>query len=226
MRTLKNTFYVSIDTAEDEFVKREDGSNTGLIWLEGSSFSKYQFRNQKATIAVVPEHYDLTTETAYGKLPLMNVELKVGDTVYVNHFTADKDFEEIVDGKPLYRILYSQIFILERDGALIPLHTYNLVEPIPQDEMQISESGIIVSLNVKYVTEKDANGKDYQKTVNERFIRGRGIIRAVGKLSQDVLGIKEGDTAILLPSCEYEMVIDNKMYWRVPMEFIVAVNNE
>ena len=92
--------------------------------------------------------------------------------------------------------------------------------------MKISESGIIVSLNVKYVTEKDANGKDYQKTVNERFVKGRGIVRAVGKLSQDVLGIKEGDKVVLLPSCEYEMVIDNKMYWRVPMEFIVAVNNE
>jgi len=223
MKTLKNIFYVSIDTAEDEFVKRGDGSNTGLIWLESSSFSKYQFRNQKATIAIVPEHYDLFNETAYGKMPLMNVELKVGDTVYVNHFTADKDFEEIVDGNPLYRCLYSQIFILERDGELIPMHTYNLVEPILHtSDVQTTESGIITSLNGKYVTEKDANGKDYQKFVNEKYVKGKGIVRAVGNLSADVLGIKEGDEVHLLPSCEYEMVINDKMYWRVPMEFIVA----
>lgn len=223
MKTLKNIFYVSIDTSEDEFVKREDGTNTGLIWLEGSSFSTYQFRNQKATIAIVPEHLDTFTETAYGKLPLKNPTLQVGDTVYVNHFTADKDFEEIIDGKPLYRVTYQQIFILEREGELIPLHTYNLVEPITQSEMEVSESGIIVSLNVKYVTEKDANGKDYQKAINEKYVRGKGVVRAVGNLSKEVLGISEGNTVQLLPSCEYEMVINNKMYWRVPMEFIVAI---
>jgi hypothetical protein len=223
MKPLNNIFYVSIDTSQDEFIKREDGSTTGLLWLEGSSFSKYQFRNQKATVEIVPDMHDEDYQTIYGTLKHNNPKLQKGDTVYINHFAADKDFEQIIDGKVMFRVLYSQIYVLQRGETLIPLHHYNLVKPIPHtSEFETTDSGIITGMHGHYENVKDANGKDYQKFVNEKYEKGKGFLCYAGQLTKDILGVEDNTKVFLAPKCEYELVINGVLYWRVPVEFILA----
>ena len=83
------------------------------------------------------------------------------------------------------------------------LQDYVFVEPIYEDDSQyVTSSGIYLKAEKEVMKEK-------------------GIVRHINKFSED-LGIKVGQKVIFQKSCNYEMEVEGKKYYRMRNENIVA----
>lgn len=67
-----------------------------------------------------------------------NMELEVGDQVWVNYLAILKAIEVDVDGEKCKLVPYSKIYFALRREAVIALNGYVLVEPIPEPEVKTS----------------------------------------------------------------------------------------
>ena len=133
-------------------------------------------------------------------------ELESGDIVYVHHFVSNDEHKLPVDGN--YSWLENhQIYCKVKDGIVKALGDFVLVEPITYGDEGVkeSESGLILT----------------SKSANEHLER-IGIVRHVGKNGKEH-GLKPGDKVLFGKDCEYEMLVENKLYYRMELRDVITV---
>lgn len=147
-------------------------------------------------------------EATIHSLPLIlqsgnEVEVKEGDRVLCHHFVTDESCIKDIDGERLSELYYDNIYAKYNDKVIEPIHDYVFIEPI-EDKFSGFENGLFVTRNC----------------VKNRV----GKLRFFNK-DADTLGLNEGDTVIFKANREYEMKIDDVLYYRMKLDDIEGVLN-
>jgi len=132
-------------------------------------------------------------------------ELEPGDIVYVHHFVNAPEQKLPVMGN--YSFLeFNQIYCRVRNNEMNVLANYILVEPVTYGDTGISKSKHGLLLNTK--------------SPNERIDR----VGIVGLLSENCkeAGLKVGDKVLFDKNCEYEILIDGKLYYRMELRDVIT----
>lgn len=133
------------------------------------------------------------------------VPLRPGDLVYHHHFAFSPEFEISIDGVQMYWQDYEQIYAVERDGDIIPLERYVLIEPLFEKEDEIkSTSGIFV---------KAAVGKKHIT----------GTIRYASLLAKR-MGLNVGDVVRYFKRSEYPLKMrSGEILWKTRVDNLIYI---
>jgi len=130
-------------------------------------------------------------------------DLEPGDIVWVHHFIDENDLPW---GENLGFVEYNQVYCRMRDGELGAMGNFVLVEPITNAELGMirNDSGIRLSMK--------------KETDNAERI---GIVRL---LSDQAIkfGLEDGMKILFNKNCEYEMLIDGKVYYRMELRDVIT----
>jgi len=132
-------------------------------------------------------------------------DLETGDVVFVHHFVNAPEQKLPIEGR--YSFLeYTQIYCRLRDNELMVLDNYILVEPVTYGDTGISQSKHGLLMNTK--------------SPNERIER----VGVASLLSDNALkaGLKEGDKILFDKNCEYEILIEGKLYYRMEIRNVIT----
>ena len=130
-------------------------------------------------------------------------DLEFGDIVWVHHFVDD---QILPWGKNNSFVEYNQIYCRMRNEELKTLGHFLLVEPITYGELGTtrSETGIILS------------------TKNEKQNADRiGIARNLSDTAKN-FGLKDGDRILFNKNCEYEILVDGSVYYRMELQDVIC----
>lgn len=139
------------------------------------------------------------------------IDLQPGEKVYFHHFVIDEKISKLISRssnvslteEKVYQAYIDQVYCVIRDEKIVMLQDYVFVEPVYEDDSEhVTSSGI------------------YLKPEKE-VLKEKGIVRHINKFSED-LGIKVGQKVIFQKSCDYEMEVEGKKYYRMKNENIVA----
>ena len=130
-------------------------------------------------------------------------DVEPGDIVWIHHFIDEQDLPW---GTGIGFVEYNQVYCRMRNQQLTTLGNFILVEPITNAElgMNISQSGIRLSMK--------------KMTDNADRI---GIVRLPSEQAIKI-GLKDGDKILFNKNCEYEMLIDGKVYYRMELRDVIV----
>ncbi len=230
-QTFGNHILIKLDP-ENNFFKLKDGTS---LYLDTS------FEPEKHA-TVTGEVFGIPSNLYYSGIPNIgmpwktSMEIKIGDSVVIHYLAVLNAFRKemykaIIEGDDKYVFIsYQSIFAIVREGNIIPINGYCLIEPVEDPEwlrtkMRIIKSGLIP-------LEKD------NKT-NTHVVYGK--VRYCGKPNEDYVDhhtdqgvdISPGDIVIMkrisdLP-LEYDMhakIDGGKKYWRTQRRNILSVYEE
>lgn len=131
--------------------------------------------------------------------------LEAGDIVYVHHFVNAPEQRLPINGRFSF-LEFNQIYCRVRNDEMKVLANYVLVEPVTYGDTGISKSKHGLLLNTK--------------SPNERIER----VGIASLLSDNALeaGLKEGDKILFDKNCEYEILIDGKLYYRMELRDVIT----
>lgn len=134
-------------------------------------------------------------------------DLQPGDRVYVHHFVMEREHIIPVDGHKLSWVEYGQCYARVRDNEIKALGEYVLVEPMKYSDARVQNeiSGL----------------KLLNKSDNDEVER-IGIASHVSDKGREY-GINPGDVILFGKNCEYDIVIENKKYYRMHMADIITI---
>lgn len=159
----------------------------------------------------------------------IEMQIEVGDRVWFDHMGFHKKNLILTEGegdKRMYyfRIRYDQIFCAVREGKIIPIGSYVLVEPDREEWTDI--------LKPTYSNIKDKDGnyilKDRSQWIQTKVVPGfkhlKGWVRHIGKpLKNDLPGdFKVGDHIIHARHADYLTTIENFDYYPVAQRHILG----
>jgi len=130
-------------------------------------------------------------------------DLEPGDIVWMHHFIDENDLPW---GENLGFVEYNQVYCRMRNKELTTLGNFILVEPITNAElgMTISQNGLRLSMK--------------KETDNAERI---GVVRLPSPQALE-FGVKDGDRILFGKNCEYEMLIDDKIYYRMEFRDVIC----
>jgi co-chaperonin GroES (HSP10) len=130
-------------------------------------------------------------------------DLDTFDIVWVHHFVDD---QTLPYGTNLSFLEYNQIYCRMRNGELETLGNYVLVEPITYGELGTtrSETGIIMST----------------KSENQNAER-IGVARLLSENAKKY-GLSDGQRVLFNKNCEYEILVDGKLYYRMELQDVIC----
>jgi len=198
-KPLGQFMYIELEKETENTHILSDGTE---LWLD-TELEKFQHARQYGIV----------------KYPTLNprkqfddgIELQSGEKVYFHHFVCDERINKLISvasdsnitKEKIYQAYIDQVYCVIRDEKIIMLQDYVFVEPIYEDDSQyVTSSGIYLKAEKEVMKEK-------------------GIVRHINKFSED-LGIKVGQKVIFQKSCNYEMEVEGKKYYRMRNENIVA----
>lgn len=175
---------------------------------------------KEADRRIIRDYYDPSShEPAYKTLADIVPEVQVGDKIYFHYNTVHEENRiRTEDGRKIYKVRYDQIFCSVRNGQIIPIGGWVLMEPAWDEETQeiqlqgqekvrgkVSASGLVTELH------------DKPKPLE-------GIIANIGtQLKGDPeLGVKNGDRVFFLPLSEFKNKIEGKEYYIMRQKDIIA----
>jgi len=137
-----------------------------------------------------------------------DADVDVGDTVYVHHFVADRENKlPFKDGHYSY-LEYINVYCKVKDGKIIMLSDWLLVEPVTADNQQFfDKSDYGLMLNTR-------QGSDYLDRI--------GILRHMSPSAKKV-GLNIGDKILFGKNCEYEIKIEGTVYFRMEVRDVIVV---
>ena len=227
-KTFGNTVLIKLDK-ENDVIKLKSGIE---LFLDTS------YEPEKH-ITVTGEVYGLPKKLQYTGIPNLGMpwktemELKPHDKVIVYYLAVanafrPESYKVVFEGSDRYvSIQYQQIFAKVKQGVVMPINGYCLVEPM-EDPNWTREKARILKAGVVPVMLKDKSMKDvvYGK------VRYCGIPNQeyVDKHSDEGVGVMPGDVVVMkritdIP-LEYDMhasIDGGKRYWRVQRRNIFAV---
>ena len=130
-------------------------------------------------------------------------DVEPGDIVWIHHFVDEQD---IPWSEGIGFIEYNQVYCKMSEGKLTTLGNFVLVEPITNAELGMTRgpSGLITSMK--------------KMTDNAERI---GIVRLPSEQAVK-FGLKDGDKILFNKNCEYEMLIDGKIYYRMELRDVIV----
>lgn len=135
-------------------------------------------------------------------------ELKPDDVVYVHHFVLDPENKLPFKGGHYSWVEYQNVYCKIIDGKPVMLNNWILVEPVSADNQQFfdkSQYGVI--LNMK-------QGSDYLERV--------GVLAHMGKAAAKA-GLTIGDKILFGKNCEYDLRIEDKVYYRMEVRDVITI---
>jgi co-chaperonin GroES (HSP10) len=164
----------------------------GFEWELDTAFRQFYHAVQKVTVVAAADGCDVEN----------------GDDVYVHHFVADRENQLPFKGGHFSYLEYNNVYCKVKDGEIIMLSDWILVEPVTADNEQFydkSEYGLILSTR---------QGSDYLDRV--------GIVRHLSQSAVDA-GLKEGDKVLFGKNCEYDIKIEGTVYFRMELRDVITV---
>ena len=156
-------------------------------------------------------------------------ELEIGDTVIfhylsqLNRFDRGEYFED--DGNIYFIMKYDELFVAERDGKIICINGWNLVEPIDKEQPKTS-----LIMPDKTKSEKRSETLGIVRHISKPLREYKYITDSLGQHLQDTDEIKAGDTigfnrafSILLQNDMYNIL--DKTYYRIQRKDIFTIKN-
>lgn len=130
-------------------------------------------------------------------------DLEPGDIVWMHHFIDENDLPW---GDNLGFVEYNQVYCRMRNKEVETLGNFVLVEPITNAElgMNVASNGLRLSMK------KDTDNA-------ERI----GVVRLPSPQALE-FGVKDGDKILFGKNCEYEMLIDGKVYYRMEFRDVIC----
>lgn len=151
-------------------------------------------------------------------------EVQVGDKVYFHYLTVDAGNElKGEDGRTYYKLRYNNIFCVVRDGKIIPIGGFvllqevydNDVEKLPQIKTEKGE--LIQGITAK----RTKTGIIYESNVKPKAIEG--IVRHTGTpLRVDEREISAGDIVGFELNANLVMTIEGEEYYVIPYRDILG----
>ena len=128
-----------------------------------------------------------------------------GDIVYVHHFVNSE--EQVLPFKEYMSYLeYNQIYAVQEENEVRTLAEFVLVEPVTY-----GQAGLVKKSNGLIMTSHSENDK------MERI----GIARNISRKAMES-GISDGDIILFNKNCEYEMLIDGQILYRMEIRDIIT----
>ena len=128
--------------------------------------------------------------------PMQNdLNIQKGDKVWFHHFVAtDSNKVKYIDDKDVYQANKSQIYLVERDGEMIPIGVWNFIKQ-ERKEAEKTESGIFLETSASDVE-----------------LHGHAVYINDWMKEQ---GVKKGDRVFFSENSEYDMNINGESLLRM-----------
>jgi co-chaperonin GroES (HSP10) len=155
----------------------------------------------------------------YNALP---IEVEVNDRVYF-HFHSLDDQSLLVkeDGWLYFTVQYDQIFCSVRNGVIVPIAGYILVDPyFGNDVEEVSVPGM-PSIRAKI----SASGIIYDRADKPRYLEG--VVRYVSKYIDFVgISVMPGERVFYTTESDFENEIEGRNYYVMKIWDLFATNND
>jgi co-chaperonin GroES (HSP10) len=167
-------------------------------------------RVTQARVVAVPgglkdEWVDMTTRESD-----IHQEVRVGDVAYFHFNSLTEDNKLITPEGEVYRVPYSRVYCVSREGEIIMIGGWALVEPTYPDDIEVS-----VIEGEKCFKRK--GGFLYLPPSSVKEEEQVGILRHIGTplKGRPTLPYKAGDTVLLALYSDIRITVEGKEYFRV-----------
>jgi len=195
-RTLNNFVLIKLDK-ENDSIK----TASGFTLYVDTSFEKEKHATVTGEVWGLPSRLEYTGKANKGMGWRTDMEIQYGDRVIVYYLAiinalTPSNQRYFMEGEDRYVFVpYSSIFTVIRDGEIIPVNGYVLIEPCG-DPFQEAVIKRLRLLNIELISHKDKSNTDVSF----------GIVRYLGKpnreyvdagMSDDGVDIAVGDKVVL-----------------------------
>jgi co-chaperonin GroES (HSP10) len=226
-RCLNNFIFIRLD-AENDSIKLKNGTQ---LFID-CSFEPEKHAQVQGVVFGLPSHLRYTGRPS--SMPWETpMEIKVGDTVifyYLSVINALKPSSQryLLEGKDRYIFIeYQFIYAVVREGKIIPVNGYVLIETI-EDPSITAERERLAKLNMELVITEKRNSKDvtygrvkYLGTPNRQYVDSEHTDDGVDISVGDVVLIRKTNDIPLQYSL-HQQVNEGKPLLRVQRRNIMA----
>lgn len=136
-----------------------------------------------------------------------DIDIKVGDKVYVHHFVSQDDMQVVSSGRTLYKADYNHIICVVRGEEIFPTEKWILASPIMESEEDTYVNVGDVKIYTKMKTEK-------------KYLMSK--VEAVSNQAKKA-GYDPGQTIIHPTFSEYAIKVEGKDMFRMHIDDVYAV---
>jgi co-chaperonin GroES (HSP10) len=130
-------------------------------------------------------------------------DIEPGDMIWVHHFI---DEQGLPFGENLGYVEYNQVYCRKQGDKLETVGEFVLVEPITYGELGMTRTSS--GLRLSTVNEGDnAERIGIVRLPSDKAIKGR---------------LNDGDRVLFNKNCEYEILVDDKLYYRMELQDIIC----
>jgi co-chaperonin GroES (HSP10) len=164
----------------------------------------------------------------YRNLP---IEVFNGDKVYFHfHALNDESYLYKEEGFEYFGIDYDQIFCAVRNGQIIPITNYVLVEPYFGDDVEEFDVPAVAPgfapLPSVVKGKKTASGLIADLHEKPRFLEGVVKYVPLMRLGFEYINVKPGDRIYYTTDSDFENEIEGRNYYVMKLQDIFATNNQ
>jgi hypothetical protein len=226
--TFNNNVLIKLDP-ENNFIKLKNGTD---LYID-TAFEPEKHATVTGEVMGLPRNLNYTGVPNVGMPWKTKMELKIGDKAicyYLSVLNAlrPESMKAFIEGEDRYVFIqYQNIFAVVRQGMIIPINGYCLIEPcenpIKQElkDRMAKSNLVVVNLDKPSNTDVVFGKVKYTGRPNDEYSDGS---------SDEGVGINRGDMVIMrkitdLP-LEYELhakIDGGKKYWRVQRRKILAI---
>lgn len=141
-RVADNYVFIRVDGAYDDGDVYETKSGLKLI-LAGGEWEESTRAFRYGKVVAVPKRLRVQSETLSGMEWETDMDVEVGDTVYVGVMASANAVEVIVDQIKHYLIDYGDLIMRIRNGVITPLNGYVIGEKIYEEKFEIEGLDIV-----------------------------------------------------------------------------------
>ena len=176
MKPIKDIYWIEVvKQTEDTFTLN------GVEMYRDTSYDPMRLARQFGTVYEVPIHN--------------NLDIQKGDKIWFHHFVAtDANKVKYIDDKEVYQATRDQIYLVERDGEMIPIGVWNFIKQ-ERKEAEKTESGIFLETSASDVE-----------------LHGHAVY--INDWMKDQ-GVKKGDRVFFSENSEYDMNINGESLLRM-----------
>ena len=227
-RTFGNNVMIKLDPDNDS-IKFKNGVE---IYID-TTFDPEKHATVTGEIYGLPQKLKYTGKANNGMPWKVPVQLKIGDRVVVYYLAIvnafrPESYKAIIEKDDKYVFTgYQNIYALIRDGQIIPINGYCLIEPCENPDW-IRKQERMKKIGLEAVRLTDKNNTDVVYGI-ARYV-GDPVEEYAGGRSDDGIDVKPGDTVVMRRISDIPVEFDlhakldgGKKYWRVQRRNILAV---
>jgi hypothetical protein len=227
-RTFGNQVMIKLDP-ENDHIKLLNGEK---LYLD-TTYDPEKHATVTGEVWGLPAKLQYTGKANNGMPWKIPMETKIGDRVVVYYLAVvncfrPESYKVITEKNGRYVFVnYQNIFAIIRDGVIIPINGYCLIEPCENPEWIATKKRMAAAgLQAIRLSEKSNTDVVYGIV---RYV-GRPIEEYIGGKTDDGIAVNPGDTVVMrrisdIP-VEYDLhakIDGGKKYWRVQRRQILAV---